>query len=241
MIKEGILKGGKRKEASWNNIKFGEAFKKAVDRFREQVLPREDFDPTSLLQFGLFMSKALINVLKSVETKLGKEGQQAVIDGLIQTGYETAKEISDGIKIDPPGVSEIEFMSFWGSIFNIDVWSSIEDPKIIDNDTYAFDILWCPLQDIYSADDCRIQRYLVQGLIDYAVGKKPKSKKKKTKLKIPYFNRKSSKPPLQLKFIQSIPAGADKCKFIIERKKGSDWEEYSKKLADRALKRIQKE
>ena len=241
MIKEGILKGGKRKEASWNNIKFGEAFKKAVDRFREQVLPREDFDPTSLLQFGLFMSKAVINVLKSVEAKLGKEGQQAVIDGLVQTGYETAKEISEGIKIDPPGVSEIEFRSFWTTIFNIDVWTSIEDPKIINDNKYTFDILWCPLQNIYSADDCRVQRYLVQGLIDYAVGKKRKSKNKNTKSEIPYFKGKSSKPDFQLKFTQTIPAGADKCIFTLERKKSSDWEEYSNKLADRALKRIQKD
>ena len=47
-----------------------------------------------------------------------------------------------------------------------------------------------------------------------------------------------------MKFTQTIPAGADKCTFIIERKKPtdtSDWEEYTKKLEGRALKRLKKE
>ena len=51
--KIGILKGGNRKEAMWNQTKLGEPYKKALNRFRNEVLPRDDFGPTSLLQFGL--------------------------------------------------------------------------------------------------------------------------------------------------------------------------------------------
>ena len=49
MKKEGILKGGDRKESTWKMTKLGEPFKEALDQFREEVLGREDFDPASLL------------------------------------------------------------------------------------------------------------------------------------------------------------------------------------------------
>ena len=75
LIKEGILKGAKRKDPGWNKVKFGEPFKKALDRFREEVLGRDDFDPTSLLQFGLFMSMAVINILKEAEKNFGIDCQ----------------------------------------------------------------------------------------------------------------------------------------------------------------------
>ena len=72
MKTEGILKGADRKETSWKKTKFGEPYKEALDRFREDVLGREDFDPTALLQFGLFMSKAVINILKDRRAENGQ-------------------------------------------------------------------------------------------------------------------------------------------------------------------------
>ena len=77
MIKKGILKGGKRTEANWNKSKLGEPFKEALDQFKEKVLNRKDFDPTSLLQFGLFMSMGVINILKENEARFGIEGQNS--------------------------------------------------------------------------------------------------------------------------------------------------------------------
>ena len=58
MIEKGILKGGERKEGSWQKAKVAlkEPFKEALDRFRTEVQNRKDFDPSALLQFGLFMS-----------------------------------------------------------------------------------------------------------------------------------------------------------------------------------------
>jgi hypothetical protein len=74
--KKGILKGGSRKEATWNQTKLGEPFKETLNRFRDEVLPRDDFDPTSLLQFGLFMSMAVINILKEAE-EIRKKGSRS--------------------------------------------------------------------------------------------------------------------------------------------------------------------
>lgn len=224
MIKKGILKGGKRTEANWNKSKLGEPFKEALDQFKEKVLNRKDFDPTSLLQFGLFMSMGVINILKENEARFGLEGQKAVNDALIKTGYMVGEQIVKDITI-PLEISPIELMSFLATIINTQAWTSIEDPRI-DNDKHcSFDILWCPLQDVYSAFDCRVQRYLVQGIInafrDYNI------------LDNEY----------QIEFTKTIPAGAECCNFIISEKRPGEidkWEVYSKMLEKKALKKKRK-
>ncbi|MFX1432042.1 MAG: hypothetical protein ACFFCY_17885, partial [Promethearchaeota archaeon] len=155
MREKGILKGAPRKEENWKKIKFGEPFKKALDRFKENVQNRNDFDASSLLQFGLFMSMAVINILKENEARFGIEGQKAVNNALMKTGYEMGREIAENIEI-LPDIPEIELMSFLATIINTQAWTSIEDPKIDNKDTCSFNILWCPLQDIYSAFDCRV-------------------------------------------------------------------------------------
>ena len=168
MIEKGILKGANRKETGWEKAKAAlkEPFEDALDIFRKEVLNREDFDPTALLQFGLFMSMAVINILKEAESKLGRNGQDVIIDGLIKTGYEVGRHMIDPEKI-PKDLSDIELMSYLATIINTQAWTSIEDPRIDNEDKCSFDILWCPLQDVYSAFDCRVQRYLVQGIINY--------------------------------------------------------------------------
>ncbi len=221
MKENGILKGAPRKEENWKRIKFGEPFKKALDRFRENVQDRNDFDPTSLLQFGLFMSMAVINILKENEAAFGIEGQKVVNEALIKTGYEMGKQIAENVEI-PPDVSDIELMSFLATIINTQAWTSVEDPEIDNKDTCSFNILWCPLQDIYSAFDCRVQRYLVQGIIDY-------------------FKDNLLKAEFQIEFKHTIPAGAENCRFVIERKYPGEqdkWESYSRLLERIALKRL---
>ena len=98
MKSEGILKGADRKETNWKKTKFGEPFKEALDRFREDVIGRDDFDPTALLQFGLFMSKAVINILKEAEAEFGVEGQRMVNNALVKTGYDMGKQILENIE-----------------------------------------------------------------------------------------------------------------------------------------------
>jgi len=219
MDEKGILKGANRKEVMWNKTKLGEPFNKALERFRENVLPRSDFDPTSLLQFGLFMSMAVINILKEVEKKLGKEGQKVVIDALIKSGYSMGNQILENIEI-PAEISDVELMSFLATIINTQAWTSIEDPRIDSEEQCSFDILWCPLQDVYKAFDCRVQRYLVQGIINA------------------FRDSGVMQHEYQVEFKSTIPAGAETCLFHITKKDPNEkdkWEEYSKTLEKKAL------
>lgn len=224
MIKKGILKGADRKERAWKKTKLGEPFKQALDRFRNDVLGREDFDPTSLLQFGLFMSMAVINMLKENEATFGIEGQRAANRALIKTGYSVGKEIVENAEI-PENITPVELMSFITTIINTQAWTSIEEPFIENDDKASFNILWCPLQDVYRAFDCRVQRYLVQGIVDAIREHNPYS--------IDY----------QIEFTKTIPAGGECCNFIINKKKSGEddkWESYSKLLELRAMKRLEK-
>lgn len=221
MKTEGILKGADRKEESWKKIKLNEPFKKALDKFREAVLGREDFDPTSLLQFALFMSKAVINILKEAEAVFGIEGQKVVNDALIKTGYDVGKQMLEGVEI-PKDFKPIDLVSYYATIINTQVWTSIEDPRIENDDRCSFDILWCPLQDVYSAFDCRVQRYLVQGLIDY-------------------LREKYSQSDFHLEFKSTMPSGGETCHFVLARRNPGDpdkWKEYSRILERKALKRM---
>lgn len=216
---KGILKGANRKEAMWNKTKLGEPFKNALERYRRDVISRSDFDPTSLLQFGLFMSMAVITILQDVEKKLGNKGQKVVIDALIKTGYTMGKQILENIQI-PAEISDIELMSFLTTIVNTQAWTSIEDPRIDSKEQCSFDIIWCPLQDVYKAFDCRVQRYLVQGIIN--------AFKDSGVLQHEY----------QVEFKTTIPAGAKTCLFYITKKNPDEkdkWEEYSKELEKKAL------
>jgi predicted hydrocarbon binding protein len=223
LIKEGILKGADRKEANWKKTKLGEPFKEALDEFREHVLKRKDLDPTALLQFGLFMSMAVINILKENERRFGIEGQRAVNDALIKTGYNVGKQIISGVLI-PNNIKPIELMSFLATIINTQAWTSIEDPKIDSDEKCSFDILWCPLERVYGAFDCRVQRYLVQGIINA------------------FRDSGVLDKDYQIEFTQTIPAGAECCNFVITEKKPGEvdkWENYSKLLERKAMKRLE--
>ncbi len=222
MKEEGILKGADRKEPNWKKIKLGEPFKDALDRFRDEVLERDDLDPTSLLQFGLFMAKTVINILKEAEAEFGIEGQKIVNNALIKTGYDVGKQIIENIEI-PQEISDIELISFLATIINTQAWTSIEDPRIDNDDQCSFNIIWCPLQDVYSAFDCRVQRYLVQGIINA------------------FRDSGTLDSDFQIEFKKTIPAGGDTCLFVITKKKPGEpdkWETYSRLLENRALKRM---
>ena len=221
MKNKGILKGASRKESMWEKTKLGVPFRKALKRFRIEVLERSDFDPTSLLQFGLFMAMVVLNILKEAETKLGTEGQKIVIDALTKTGYDMGNQILSNIEI-PDDISDIELMSFLATIINTQAWTSIENPRIDNEQQCSFDIIWCPLQDVYKAFDCRVQRYLVQGIVNA------------------FRDSGILKNEYQIEFKNTIPAGAETCLFIISKKRSGEndfWEEYSKKLEKKALKK----
>lgn len=79
-----------------------------------------------------------------------------------------------------------------------------------------------PHQDMYKPFDCRVQRYLVGGMLNYLHEK--------------------IGPNFDLEFKWIIPAGAETCRFRIWKRKEREedhWEEYSEKLAQRALGRLE--
>jgi hypothetical protein len=215
----GILKGGKRKEINWKKPNLGEPFREVINEFRETVMNRSDFDATSLLQFGLFMATALLNILKESEKVLGQDGQKVVIEALIKTGYDIGKQIVENAEV-PQDIADIELMSYLATIINTQAWTSIEDPKVDNDYQCSFDIIWCPLQRIYKAFDCRVQRYLVQGIINA------------------FMDSGLLKYDYQIEFKSTIPSGAETCSFSIIRKQEGEpdkWEQYSRNLAEKSL------
>ena len=214
------MKKGARSEKNWKNFKYNEPYSQATKNFVEKILSRSDFDPTSLFQFSIFMSKGLLQIMEDVEVNFGPEGQKVCNQALIKVGYDIGKQTFEYIEI-PDDIPNIELISFIATVINTVFWTSVEDPHIINDKKCDFDILWCPLEDIYRAFDCRIQRYLVQGILDYI---------REYKKDIDY----------NVEFLSTIPAGAKTCKFeIVKREKGTPdkWKSYSEILEKRAMKR----
>lgn len=217
------MKGGTRKEVNWKKIKFKEPYKEATERFRRVVLTRSDFDPVTMFQFSIFMAKSLLQMLEDVEENFGPEGQKVCNEALVKVGRDMGEQMFGGLE-RPPDISEIELISFVATQVNTVSWTSVEDPRILSEEKCEFDILWCPLEDVYKAFDCRIQRYLVQGILDRVREMHPSA-------------------IYDVEFLSTIPAGAKTCRFQINKRQTNapeKWKLYSELLEKRALKRWKK-
>jgi hypothetical protein len=217
MITEGILSKGPRPEKNWKGTKFKMPYSKAIETFRREVAARPDFDPATLLVWGTYMSMTILQMMKDVEENFGPDGQKVVVEAMRKVGYDTAEEMFEKAEF-PRGTTDIEKTSFVTTWVNTDTWTSVERPKILGPDEAMFDILWCPHQDTYNAFDCRVQRYLVEGILKYL--------------------REQVDPSFCLEFKWTIPAGAETCRFRLwKRKQGEQdrWEKYSNTLAQKAL------
>lgn len=146
-------------------IKFNTPYKEAVDKFRRYALARADYDydPANLAVFSFMMSRAVIEMLKAVEKAYGEEGHQVVAEAMRKVAREATEQALDGVEI-PQDLTEIELRSIWGTFVNEVLWASVEEQRIVSEDETINDILWCPIGDIYSAMDCRVQRYFVEGM-----------------------------------------------------------------------------
>ena len=147
-------------------------------------------------------------------------GGSIITDRYVYTSY--VYRIVEGVEI-PDDVTPIELMSFIATIANTQAWTSIEEPIIDSDEKCSFNIHWCPLEDVYNAFDCRVQRYLVQGMMNAFREFNP--------FKLDY----------QVEVTKTMPAGAKCCNFVINEKKPGEsdkWEVYSKLLERKALKRM---
>jgi len=182
--------------------------------FTRRTLNKGGYDPRSVLRWGQMMAISLLEVVKAVEKHFGEEGQKVCIETLVNVGRQVGKDILKAATI-PKGLSEIETISFLASWVNRNVYASPDVPKIISNKECTFDILWCPHQDIYTARDCRIQRYIIEGILDS-------------------FNSKD----YNIEVTKLIPMGDDTCHFRIWKKeKGEEdtWKARSRALAKREI------
>jgi hypothetical protein len=211
---ERLAWGGRRERLplSW-------PFKDAVEGFRTKALANPEYDPASTFVWGQMMAVGLIAMLKTFEERFGKDGHQAARDALKEVGDRIASEMLEGVTV-PEGMTRSEVASHFASWINEVAYASIEAPRV-EGELASFDIHYCPHEDVYGAFDCRVQRYFVEGMIAAA-------------------RRTFGDAVFDVSFATTIPSGSHTCHFDMfprERTEGDDaWNEYSARLADRALK-----
>jgi len=86
---------------------------------------------------------AIIEILKSVENNLGKEGQKIIFECLKNVGCDVGKQIAEGTKI-PEDMTNVEWFSFYATIINRIAYASLETPTIEKDGRASFHIDWCP-------------------------------------------------------------------------------------------------
>lgn len=218
--KEGLWSKGKRKEGGYAKVRLGTPYPEAVANLRKAMEERDDFDPAVLFVWGTMQATGVLNILKAVEQEFGEAGQQVVRKAVARAGYEAAEGLLENSQF-PEDLDDIELLSYIVTGINTVLYASLERPWIESDDRCDFDILWCPHQDRYTAFDCRVQRYFVEGMIR-ALERHGKGKF------VPVVDK-------------LIPHGADHCHFKVERLREDGgqhpWDRYSDELAARALKK----
>jgi len=221
---DGIWSRGRRKEASYERVRLGTPYQEAVENFRKATLDREDFDPAVLFVWGTMQAKAVLSILKAAEETFGEAGQKMVRKAIRAAGREAADGLLQNSEF-PDDADDMELVSYIVTGINCVLYASLERPWIASDHRSEFDILWCPHQDTYTAFDCRVQRYFVEGMIE-AVNAR----------------RKHSIVP---KVEKLIPKGAECCHFVVDRVETDEdnnaWDQYSDQLARRALEKLAKE
>lgn len=195
-------------------------FAAAVQGFRDKALANPEYDPAATFVWGQMMAVGLIAMLSAVEASFGAEGHDVARAALRRVGAQIVGEMVEGVSL-PPDMPPAEIASLFASWINEVIYASIEKPRL-HGDSADFDIHYCPHEDVYGAFDCRVQRYLVEGMIDAGRA---------------FFGDGA----FDVAFATTIPSGASTCHFdIVPREGGAGeaWTAYSDKLRERALRRL---
>lgn len=206
----------------WEKFEFNQPYAKGLSRLKKDVLEKTNYDPAVLWQWGTMQAMAIIEILKAVEKKFDKEGQQLIFECLKKIGYDIGRQITEGTTI-PKDMTDTEWISFYATIINRIAYASLESPEIKTKDMADFHIDWCPHQDHYKAFDCRVQRYFVQGMMDAATD---------------YVRTQGREGVWDVSFKTTIPAGAETCLFVLEKgdpEKTRKWAEYTQIIEKKAL------
>lgn len=196
-------------------------FAQAVAGHRAKALANPDFDPAATFVWGQMMAVGLIAMLQEVEARFGADGHDAAREALRRTGERIVAEMVEGVDL-PPDLTPAEVASLLASWINEVCYASIERPGV-DGERADFDIHYCPHEDVYGAFDCRVQRYLVQGMIEAARERWPSVE-------------------FDVAFATTIPSGAATCHFDIGPRSagGEAWSAYLDVLRGRALRIVEK-
>ena len=186
-----------RPEPGWKNFQFNQPYAAGLKRLKEEVLAKTDFDPATLWQWGTMQAMAVIQILKDCEAAFGKDGQDVVYGALRKIGHDVGRQVCEGCT-RPAELSDAEYISYFTTVINRIAYASLEAPRIENENTASFDILWCPHQDTYKAFDCRVQRYFVQGMIEA-------------------FQEHAHASGFDIRFDSTIPAGGPTCHFTMWR------------------------
>jgi len=207
-----------------SKIKFNTPFAKAVENFRRDALSHEDYDPANLAIFGFIMGRAVLEMLKAGERAFGEEGQRVLTQALVDLGYQVAAEMLEDVEI-PQDLTPVEVASIWTTAINEGPYCSVEDATIDSEEEASFHIRWCPFQDIYKPLDCRVQRYMVEGMVKAAAEKTAKD--------------------LDLAFDYGIPSGYETCHFHLWQGKEGEgrkaWDEYTAVINAAGLRKAREE
>lgn len=213
--------GSLAREDIWERrgLRLNRHFGSSTRRMRERALGSEGYDPARLYRWGQMMALAVVRMMEAAERRFGVEAQGALGQALVELGREIGREVLEGFSLEP-GTSEIQAVSAFVTYVNEEIWASPEVPRVLDENTCICDVIWCPHQDHYRAFDCRVQRYIVQGLLE--------ALEERTGIAV------------DAKFTQIMPKGAETCRFEIRRiplGEPRQWSRYSEELARRALER----
>ena len=196
--REGIWSKGKREEERYKEVSLGVPYPEAVEQFQKAIGGRTDFDPAVLFGWGTMQATAVLNILKAAEETFGEAGQEMVRKAINKAGYEAMEGFLKDSSF-PEAADEMELASFIVTGLNTVLYASLERPWIVSKERCEFDILWCPHQDRYTAFDCRVQRYFVEGMFqaldDQGMGR------------------------ITAWVEKLIPHGAECCHFVVEKMK----------------------
>ena len=213
-----------RPEPRWKDFIYKQPYAKGLGRVRELLAdPTRDFDPATFWQWGTMQAMALITVLKDCEARFGEAGQQLVHEALRKTGLDVGRQILADISL-PADLTEAEFASFYATVINRIAYASLEDARIDDAGKVTFDILFCPHQDHYTAFDCRVQRYFVQGMIEAA-------------------QEVGGVRGWEVRFDTTIPSGAETCHFTVWKPSSEErdkWNQLTGLIEAEALSRARR-
>jgi len=196
-------------------------FAAATQGYRDKALANPEYDPASTFVWGQMMAVGLIEMLKDIEAAYGREGHELARESLRKIGEKIMAEMLEGAEI-PDDLTQEELVSLLASWINEVCYASIEKPNVSAGSA-DFDIHYCPHEDVYGAFDCRVQRYLVEGMLDASHA---------------FFGERN----FDVSFATTIPSGSHTCHFDIFQRPDpntDEWRAYSDKMRERALKIIQ--